>query len=99
MPPNHWLFQCANAFLLLSYLTRNMLQLRLTLSLASVCFSLWGALVLNFALDTVVWNFVLLCINLYQASVIIYAERPVRFDRPSHELIYKCSVYIYILFM
>jgi hypothetical protein len=88
MPPSHWTFQCANVFLLLSYLSTNMLQLRLTLACASTCFILWAIFVLNVSLDTTIWNFVLLCINLYQASAIIYARRPVKFSRAAHEKIY-----------
>ena len=46
-----WMFQVANAFLILSYVQVNFLYLRLVLLFASIFFILWGWLTLDVALD------------------------------------------------
>jgi hypothetical protein len=48
---NHFLFQFANGFLMLSYVQINFFFLRLVLILASIFFILWGWFILDVALD------------------------------------------------
>ena len=55
-PANHWLFQCANVCLLLSYSAKDVLILRILLMGAGVFFVLWGSTVLGVAIDTICWN-------------------------------------------
>ena len=81
-PPSHWLYQMANAFLLLSYLSPNLLALRLLLAGGCLCFALWGLLVLAVSVDTVVWNAFFCLVNLVQAGLLVYSMRPVQLDAP-----------------
>eukprot|EP00048_Salpingoeca_helianthica_P000317 m.40786 g.40786 ORF g.40786 m.40786 type:complete len:110 (-) comp10395_c1_seq1:454-783(-) len=89
LPPNHWLFQLANASLFLSYISYDLLFLRLVLAVAALLFLLWGALVLDYSLDTILWNLVFLVINLTFAVRIAYSRRPISFERIEHERLYK----------
>eukprot|EP00164_Ancoracysta_twista_P004225 GFYU01005690.1.p1 GENE.GFYU01005690.1~~GFYU01005690.1.p1 ORF type:complete len:518 (-),score=98.48 GFYU01005690.1:353-1906(-) len=89
LPANHGLFQAANSFLFLSYVSRDVLQLRLVLAFAAIFFMLWSGLILDFSLDTFLWNFVFGIINSIQAVLLIYQRRPIKFDRPEHEDLYE----------
>jgi hypothetical protein len=88
LPAGHWTFQLANAFLLLSYASPDVLFLRVVLLAAGFCFVMWGALVLSVAVDTVVWNGVFCVINGYRAAELAWARRPIRFEMAEHEEIY-----------
>ena len=77
-PPSHWLYHLANIFLLISYLSPNLLALRLLLAAGCLCFALWGALVLAISIDTTVYNAFFCLINLAQAGWLVYGMRPVR---------------------
>ena len=83
----HWLFQVANALLLLSYLQFGLLWLRLVLILASVAFIVWGIWILNIALDTVLWNLILLIINAVLAIPLFLKMLPVPLGK--YKAIYK----------
>lgn len=83
LPPNHFLFQLANAFLFLSYLApvgiHGLLYLRTCLMIGSLFFALWGWIILC-AFDTFLWNAVFTVINLIHVAVILYILRPVKFS-------------------
>jgi hypothetical protein len=87
-PAAHWLYQLANAFLLISYLSPHVLVLRILLACGCLCFALWGLLVLAVSVDSVVWNMVFFMINVGQALLLIYRMRPVQFD-PHLEAVYE----------
>lgn len=59
-PANHFAFQMANIFLVISYFVNptskfGLLMLRFTLMMAALCFAFWGAFILR-SLDTLIWN-------------------------------------------
>lgn len=89
LPPNHWLFQLANLFLLLSYLATSILVLRTVLLGAGLCFALWGGLVLNVSVDTVVWNAVFVVLNAAQIARLLAERRPVSFGDDLLETVYR----------
>lgn len=74
--PNHWLFQLANAFLLVSYVSVNVAMLRLALLFAGASFALWGWFVLDVSLDTFLWNAVFVVINAAQLMRVLIRARP-----------------------
>lgn len=85
---NHWLFQLANTFLLLSYASKDVLVLRVLLMCAGLCFMLWGAVVLSISVDTLVWNLIFTIINGLRGAQVAWSRRPIQFDRDEHEIIY-----------
>ena len=96
LPANHVLFQIANIFLFLSYLSVNLLYLRIVLALAGLFFAIWylallmhlitrAIFVLRISLDTALWNSVFMAINIYRAVQIIYKSRPIEFEDPDFE--------------
>jgi len=85
-PPQHVLFQLANVFLFLSYCTTNILALRLSLAGACLMFTLWGWVVLQVSVDTVIWNAGFVLVNLIQAGRILRDMFPVKFDRDREEI-------------
>ena len=87
-PPSHWLYQLANAFLLVSYLSPNLLALRLLLAGGCICFALWGFFVLAISIDTVVWNSFFALVNLTQAAILLHHRRPIQLD-PQLEVVYQ----------
>lgn len=89
LPANHWLFQLANASLFFSFISYDLLVLRVVLAVAALFFMLWGALILDYSLDTILWNAVFFLINLTFAVRIAYSRRPIHFDRIEHERLYK----------
>jgi len=89
LPANSWLFQIANCFLAISYVVPDLLVLRICLACAGLCFTLWGGIVLNVSVDTVVWNAVFCIINSAKAVQLIILRRPIKFTEPEHEEIYK----------
>ena len=88
-PVNHWLFQVANSCLFLSFVSLDILLLRIVLAIGSLFFILWGALILDVSLDTVLWNSVFLALNTGFAVQIIYSRRPINFLRIEHEHLYQ----------
>ena len=87
-PAQHWLFQLANGTLLLSYLVSNMLVLRVLLTTGCIFFTLWGAVVLDYSVDTIVWNGAFVLINLYHTCRLLAGMFPVKFDA-EEETIYR----------
>ena len=93
LPTNHLLFQFANIFILMSFITFNhrfyLLYLKSVLCLSALCFCLWGWLVLC-AFDTFLWNFVFTFINFFQLLYILYTSYPIdqKLDSKA-ELIYQ----------
>ncbi|XP_035208156.1 blood vessel epicardial substance-like isoform X1 [Stegodyphus dumicola] len=89
LPPNHILFQLANAFLFLSYLApvgiHGLLYLRTCLMIGSIFFALWGWIILC-ALDTLIWNAVFTLINFIHVTIILYMLRPVKFSEEIEEV-------------
>ncbi len=88
LQPNSWLFQMANVCLFFSYISTDILILRIVLAIAALFFLLWGAIDLDVALDTCLWNGIFMLINTAFAIQIMYTRRPVRFARPEHEDLY-----------
>jgi hypothetical protein len=80
LPHNHWLFQLANCLLFISYLVPSILALRLILSAACLCFTLWGLLILDISVDTTVYNGVFTIINFCQFLHLLYQRRYVKID-------------------
>lgn len=91
LPTNHLLFQLANIFLFLSYMAPGgiygLLYLRITLTMGSFFFFIWGYVILC-AFDTLVWNAFFTLINLVHVCVLMYILRPIRFA-PEVEVIYR----------
>mmetsp|Transcript_35429 Transcript_35429/g.77692 ORF Transcript_35429/g.77692 Transcript_35429/m.77692 type:complete len:525 (-) Transcript_35429:12-1586(-) len=86
----NWVFQLANAFLFLSYASRDLLMLRVVLMLAGFCFVMWGSVVLTkVAIDTIVWNSIFCIINAARAAELAWQRRPVKFEREEHEHVYR----------
>jgi len=86
----HWLFQVANMFLMLSYVSKDLFMLRIVLMLAGFCFVLWGGVVLTkVAVDTVIWNSIFCVINAWRATELAWERRPIQFDREEHEKVYE----------
>ena len=87
---NHFYFQLANVFLLLSYMAgggiNGLIYLRIMLALGSVFLSIWGWLVIC-AFDTFLWNAVFTVINAVHALYLLFTLRPVRFDKNVEEVI------------
>lgn len=81
--------QAANAFLLFSYLTYDILLLRITLAMAGLLFLLWAVIVLDIALDTAIWNLLFFLINTAYAVQIAYARRPIKFRTVHEEELYR----------
>ena len=79
-PPSHWLYHLANIFLLFSYLSPNLLVLRILLAAGCLCFALWGLLVLDISIDTTVYNGFFFLINTAHALYLAYQLKPVRLD-------------------
>lgn len=63
--------------LLASLVVRDLLQLRIMMTIATLCFIAFAFLIDNTSMK--LWNFVFVGINLYQASRIIYERRPSSF--------------------
>ncbi|XP_055945887.1 blood vessel epicardial substance-like [Argiope bruennichi] len=91
LPPNHILFQIANACLFLSYLAPvgiyGLLYLRTCLMIGSIFFAIWGWIVLC-ALDTFIWNTVFTLINFIHVAILLYMLRPVKLSKELEE-VYK----------
>lgn len=82
VPINHYLFHMANAFLVLSNVQIHILFLRLVLILASVCFILWGWIVLQdifglIFIDLVLWNLAFIVINIFYSIPLIKDMIPI----------------------
>ncbi|ETO36349.1 Popeye domain-containing protein [Reticulomyxa filosa] len=87
---NSVIFQFANVFLLLSYVSSNILWLRIVLTLACLCFAVWaGTFPPGSLLDTFMWNAVMMLINLRHAVALLFQLRPIQFDRVEHEQVYS----------
>lgn len=88
-PPGHVLFQLANACLLLSYASKDVLMLRIVLMLAGLFFVLFGGLGMDtILLDTILWNGVLCLINAARALEIAWERRPIQFEKEEHETVF-----------
>lgn len=67
--------------LMLSYIQINFLYLRLVLFCASIWFILWGWLILDIALDLIIWNAVFALINIILAIPLFLSWLPVRLNK------------------
>ncbi|XP_037082599.1 popeye domain-containing protein 3-like [Pollicipes pollicipes] len=89
LPLNHVYFQVANFFLFLSYLAPpglgGLLYLRSTLAIGLFFLAMWGYVVLC-ALDTFLWNFVCMWINLGHVGYLLWTLRPIRFDKDMEQV-------------
>ncbi|KAJ9465736.1 blood vessel epicardial substance [Diplonema papillatum] len=95
LPVNGWLFQTANTFLFLSYISRNLIALRVCLTCGSIFFALWAYFDLDIALDTIIWNCLFAIFNFLHAMSLIYKSRKVPFGDDLLETAYDevfCSV-------
>lgn len=77
--PNHILFQMANICLLLTNLAPNgiygIIYIRMCLFFGSMCFGLWGWLVLC-SPDTTLWNILFTLINLFYTVHMVWSLYP-----------------------
>ena len=91
LPANQFLFQMANIFLVLTYFVKpinawGLIQLRFSLTMAGLCFGVWGGLVIC-SLDCMLWN---LCFAVGNSAHLVYLLlkiRPKKFSA-DHELLY-----------
>ncbi|KNC56257.1 blood vessel epicardial substance [Thecamonas trahens ATCC 50062] len=88
LPPNHVLFQIANILLLASYASPNIFVLRCILAASSVFWVLWAWLILDVAVDTVIYNMMYLVLNLGHLAYLLYLRRPISFDSDHLEAVY-----------
>lgn len=79
LPPENVTYQLANAALILSYMTTNIILLRMFLTIGAFLFTSWGLFVLKVSIDTTVWNGIFVIINFYQLVRLLLAKRPVKF--------------------
>ena len=80
-PINRWDFQIANLFLLLSYVSSNIIYLRIVIGLACLWFVTWSMTIGSGALvDVAIWNYVMALINFGHAVKLFYDKRPIVFD-------------------
>ena len=91
VPANHFFFQMANIFLVLTYFVNptsqfGLLQLRFALMMAGFCFGFWGAFILC-SLDTMIWNLAFAFGNGAHLVYLIIRIRPMKFDH-EHETMY-----------
>ena len=89
-PANQFLFQLANVFLLLSYFVNpsslaGLFQLRVALTLAGLCFGLWGGAIIC-SLDCMLWNLAFAVGNALHVVYLIVKMRPIRFSQEHEEL-------------
>eukprot|EP00755_Sulcionema_specki_P014176 Sspe_Gene.55982::Locus_30798_Transcript_1_1_Confidence_1.000_Length_1451::g.55982::m.55982/K21108/BVES; blood vessel epicardial substance len=89
LPANSWVFQLANVFLFLSYVSFDILVLRFVLAAASFCFCMWAWFVLKVSLDTFIWNGVFFLINVCHGCYLLWQKRPVKFGSDELEQIYE----------
>lgn len=81
LEPANWSFQLANFFLLISYVSPNVLFLRVTLCFGGLWFAIWAATFSAGVLgETLLWNSIFTLINLHHAIVLFYGRRPITFD-------------------
>lgn len=73
-------FQCAYAMLVLSYLAWNELVLRIILLLANILFILEGIIIIDVAVDVVVWCGAIVIVTIFYIVLIIYRNRTIHFD-------------------
>lgn len=80
----------AYTFILFSYLTTNVLILRLNLVLSAICFIVWGVIYPETAiqLDTVIYNALFIIINLYNSIPLFREILPVKMT-PLEEISYE----------
>lgn len=87
LPVGNWMFQMANGFLLMSYISSNILFLRIILSIGGVWFIIW---MYNFEggiiFDGILWNYVTLLINIRHSVILFYAKRPIVFDKDREQI-------------
>lgn len=89
LPVHHWLYHVANCCLAISYLCTHILLLRLLLFTASICFMIWGSLILSISVDTVVYNSIFALINGIQAGTLLYQMCPTKKFLPQYEAVYQ----------
>jgi hypothetical protein len=73
-------FQVAYALLVLSYLAWNELTLRVILLFANILFVLEGFIIVNVAVDIVVWAGAIVIVTIFYIVLILYRCRPIYFS-------------------
>lgn len=73
-------FQVAYALLVLSYLAWNELTLRVILLFANILFVLEGLIIVNVAVDIVVWTGAIVIVTIFYIVLILYRSRPIHFS-------------------
>lgn len=89
---NQFLFQLANIFLVFTYFAQpnglvGLVQLRVALTLAGLCFAIWGGMVIC-SFDCMLWNSAFAIGNALHLLYLFVKLKPKRFDH-DHEVIYK----------
>ncbi|XP_066914773.1 popeye domain-containing protein 3-like [Clytia hemisphaerica] len=92
LPANQFLFQLANISLVLTYFVKpsglyELIQLRVSLTCAGLCFGLWGGTVIC-SLDCMVWNLAFTVGNACHLVYILAKMWPSPFKNSHHELIF-----------
>ena len=88
-PLNHWAFQIANSFLIISFIQWNQLYLRFTISCGCFFFMLWGIIFFDIAVDLSTWNFVLCCLSTSHIVLILRKKIVGSFELPLENLYQK----------
>ena len=83
---NVWLFQVANAFLMLSYIQINFFYLRWVLLCSAICFGWWAWIYLNISLDTFIWSWVYFALNLVLAIPLFLNWLPIKLTKEERML-------------
>lgn len=97
LPLNHWLFQVASVFFVLSYIQAGIFYLRICLLLATLCLALWAWFILNVAIDTFLWNILQTVINLVMLGLLVYQRLPIKFDQLTEEVYNRTFSKVYQL--
>ena len=91
-PPQMWVFQLGNAFILVSFFmvffresVHAILYERIVLSLGTLCLALWGWLVLPCQGDVVLWNLIFAVGHAFFANLFIWKAKPKVIEREKDE--------------
>lgn len=92
LPANQFLFQLANIFLVFTYFAQpnglsGLVQLRVALTLAGLCFGIWGGTVIC-SFDCMLWNSAFAVGNALHLLYLFVKLKPKRFEH-DHETIYE----------
>ena len=94
LPANQILFQLANIFLLFTYFVKPnggmvaLIQIRIALTCAGLCFALWGGIVIC-SLDCMLWNLAFVVGNGCHLLYLLNRLKPIAIKDEYEEIIYK----------